>query len=110
MRFPPVFIANYFGADVVEKFLNATPSVDHPRYLSNRRRAARPLVFRDHFVRHRAEIPCFRSTSWMPCSSVFKDQHDGSRGFGICIALVILFMKNDGQEEIMQRVKKLPDL
>ena len=27
--------------------------------------------------------------------------------FGICIALVILFMKNDGQEEIMQRVKKL---
>ena len=80
MRFPPVFIANYFGADVVEKFLNAMPQwIIHGISVTG---GVLPCPwFCDHFVRHRAEIPASVLLHGILCSSVFKDQHDGSRGF-----------------------------
>ena len=106
MRFPPVFIANYFGADVVEKFLNAMPQwIIHGISVTGGVLPALGFAIILFVIGQRSLLPFY----FMGYFAVqyLKINTMAAAVFGICIALVILFMKNDGQVEIMQRVKKL---
>lgn len=106
MRFPPVFIANYFGADVVQNFLNAMPKwVIEGISVTGGVLPALGFAIILFVIGQRSLMPFyfmgFFAVKYLEINTM------AAAVFGICIALVILFMKNDGQEEVLQKVQAM---
>ncbi|MNP62584.1 Mannose permease IIC component [compost metagenome] len=99
MRFPPVFIANLYGAEVVEKFLNVMPTwVTHGLSVTGGVLPALGFAIILFVIGKKSLMPFY-------FIGFFAVKYGGINTmaaaiFGICISLLIVFMKRDSVSEI----------
>lgn len=106
LRFPPVFIANFFGAELVERFLEIMPEwIINGISVTGGVLPALGFAIILFVIGQRSLLPFF-------FIGFFAVQYLGigtmaAAVFGVCIALLVVFLKNDGQIEILEKVKAL---
>lgn len=104
MRFPPVFVANYFGASVVERFLDVMPQwIIHGLSVTGGVLPAMGFGITIYVIGKKTLMPFF-------FLGFFLVQYLGlntmaSAIIGICIALLITFMRRESKEDILNEIK-----
>ena len=104
MRFPPVFVANLFGAKVVENFLNVMPEwIIHGLNVTGGVLPALGFAITVFVIGEKTLMPFFFlgffAVKYLEINTM------ASAIFGICIALLITLMRREERQEISTDIK-----
>ncbi|AYV72660.1 MULTISPECIES: PTS mannose/fructose/sorbose/N-acetylgalactosamine transporter subunit IIC [Niallia] len=101
LRFPPVFIANFYGSKVVEQFISAIPEwILHGLSVAGGALPALGFAITIYVIGRKFLIPFFIIGFFLV--AYFDIEIMAAAIFGVCIALLAVFMKKETNEGAQQ--------